>query len=124
MNSGAYRITLALKKNAYASVGRLGRHYFRAGTYVYIGSARRGLQQRVARHIRLITEKRGKRHWHIDALLLHPQSKLVKTELIEAGDECLLSQQLATEEGVTAPLQGFGASDCDSGCEAHLYYLA
>lgn len=71
MNSGAYLITLSLARAAWIEAGRLGRFRLEAGTYVYVGSAKRALQARVARHCRLATTKQGKRHWHIDGLLLH-----------------------------------------------------
>ena len=41
-------------------IGSLGEREFRAGHYVYVGSAARGLEARIARHGRL----RKKMHWH------------------------------------------------------------
>lgn len=122
-NSGAYRLFIQLERGVTLDVGSLGQQRFQPGTYVYVGSAKRGLHQRVARHERLVREKQGRCHWHIDRLLLHPASAMVKTELFSGADECRLSRELSKEEGVNIPVAGFGATDCKQGCKAHLYQL-
>lgn len=38
--------------------------------------------------------------------------------------ECAWSQALLCIKGAFAPIQGFGASDCHSGCQAHLVYVS
>jgi len=38
-------------------------------------------------------------------------------------DECLWSQKLASMPGVVVPVPGFGASDCQNDCQAHLVYM-
>lgn len=122
-NSGAYRLFIKLKQSVMMEVGSLGKQHFQAGTYIYIGSAKRGLHQRVARHQRLAEEKQGRCHWHIDRLLSHPESRMVKTEHFDGADECRLSRELSVKEGVTIPVVGFGATDCKQGCRAHLYKI-
>jgi len=47
------------------SCRRPGQIPFPAGWYVYTGSARNGLAQRVGRHLR----HNKRKHWHIDYLL-------------------------------------------------------
>lgn len=121
-NSGAYRLFIKLSKCVTLEVGSLGRQAFPAGIYVYVGSAKRGLRQRTDRHARLARDKQGGCHWHIDRLLLHPASQLLKTELVHEGDECDLSATLARQQGVTVPVPGFGATDCSRGCQSHLYF--
>ena len=37
--------------------------------------------------------------------------------------ECVWSQALLELPGASAPVRGFGASDCHSGCEAHLVFF-
>ncbi len=101
----------------------MGRYRLPPGVYVYVGSARRNLAQRVARHRRLATEKQGNRHWHLDGLLLHRRARLIEAELLPGADECTVSQQLAGRKGVTIPVPRFGATDCRNGCGAHLYRL-
>ncbi len=120
-NSGAYQLVIRLARRAEIEAGRLGCHLLKAGTYVYVGSARRGLRQRVARHQRLAEMKQGRCHWHVDRLLLHPASRLLRTEIFDGAEECVLSKKLGRRPGVTVPIPGFGATDCRHGCKAHLY---
>lgn len=111
----AYRLHIRLARPVTVDVGRLGRFAFPAGRYVYTGSARRGLEARIARHLR--TE--GKRlRWHVDHLL-HAAGCTVTGVERHAADECALNRAV----GGTAPVPGFGASDCRAGCGSHLRYL-
>lgn len=120
-NSGAYVLHLRLPRAICVHIGRLGEQRLRAGHYLYVGSALRGLQQRVDRHTRLGREKVGKLHWHIDYLLVHPEVKLTRRELYPGAQECRLSQAFAGDPHYAAPLPGFGATDCTMGCPSHLY---
>jgi Uri superfamily endonuclease len=95
-------------------IGRLGEFCFAAGCYVYTGSARRNLEQRIARHLRC--EKRLR--WHIDYLLAAPGVRITGVERSPDG-ECELNRRSAG----TMPVPGFGASDCRQGCGSHLKYL-
>ena len=122
-NSGAYRLFLEVPRTILITAGALGRRRIEPGIYVYVGSASRGLRQRVARHQRLAEEKQGNRHWHIDALLLHRATRLVRVELLPGEEECALSHALHDSGEVSVPLPGFGATDCAHGCPAHLYRL-
>lgn len=122
-NSGAYRLFIQLSHKAILDVGSLGKHILPDGTYIYVGSAKRGLSQRVARHERVAQQKQGRCHWHIDRLLMHPASRMVKTEMINGGDECRLSREIECQDGVAVPIPGFGATDCKAGCKSHLYQL-
>jgi Uri superfamily endonuclease len=122
-NSGAYRLFIRLARNATIVAGRLGTVELPRGLYVYVGSARRGLAQRVARHQRLARSKTGKCHWHIDRLLIHAGARLEGVELAPGGEECALSKRIADAPGVGVPVPGFGATDCRQGCPAHLYRL-
>ena len=119
-NSGAYRLVLRLDRGVRVTPGRLGERRLRRGSYLYLGSAKRGLAQRVARHRRLAEEKAGRLHWHIDYLLTHPDVRLIRVDLIPGGDECALARQIGAGEG-SDPVTGFGATDCRNGCPAHLY---
>lgn len=123
-NSGAYRLCFRLLRPVAVEVGRLGLQRLPAGDYVYVGSARRGLRQRLARHERLLRDKQGRLHWHIDYLLVHPASRFLRAEAVAGGDECRLGRALARRPGVSVPVPGFGATDCRRGCAAHLYRLS
>ncbi|ROR32310.1 GIY-YIG nuclease family protein [Inmirania thermothiophila] len=124
MSGGAYLLRLELAVPVTVAVGRLGRHRLPAGGYVYAGSARGGLAARVARHRRLALAGAGRRHWHVDALLLHPACRWHEPLLVPEGDECALVQALLARGGFAVPVAGFGASDCRRGCPAHLLQAA
>ena len=125
---GAYALQLVLYESHEIRAGRLGRATLPPGDYLYFGSANGsgGIRGRLGRHL-----CGGQRtHWHIDYLRSCARiqgyyylalSKLSQTgERSEARLECLWSQEIASLPGAFVPLPGFGASDCRSGCPAHL----
>ena len=120
---GAYVLYLKLSGPLRLAVGSLGMVFFPAGFYAYVGSARKGPAARVARHKRLAVRKSGNPHWHVDFLLVHPQASWAGETILEEGVECEVSKQIASQQGVRAPVPGFGSSDCRMGCRAHLYLL-
>jgi Uri superfamily endonuclease len=110
----SYQLLIEVARPLRLTIGRLGRFDFPAGRYVYTGSAVRGLDARIARHLR--REKRLR--WHIDYLLHAPGVSV--TGVIRSGRaECALNR--ATPGRIAA--NGFGASDCRAGCGAHLKSL-
>jgi len=110
----SYQLLIAVSRDLVLPVGRLGELGFPKGRYVYTGSARRGMDARIQRH--LIPGK--PRHWHIDYLLAGPDVRVTAVER-HSDDECVLNQRTP---GVPI-IPGFGASDCRSGCGSHLKYL-
>jgi Uri superfamily endonuclease len=124
---GSYALRLRLPTCATLQIGRLGRHEFPAGDYIYLGSALGpgGLRGRLSRHLR----PGGKTHWHIDYLRKPAHLVEVCFEIngpLAAGEEkseCCWSQALSALEEIHIPLPGFGASDCRAGCAAHLVDL-
>lgn len=123
---GSYALFLDLPQPMYLEVGRLGGHFFPAGVYAYLGSALGpgGLRGRIGRHLR-----GGKPHWHVDWLRPVTQPLAVATLSLDGGStraprlECAWSRALAALPGATVPVSRFGASDCHSGCPAHLVWL-
>jgi Uri superfamily endonuclease len=117
VTGGTYTLLVEVPEATTITVGALGEHRFPAGWYAYTGSAfGTGGFDRVDRHYELAAGKRDTRHWHIDYLLGHPNSRIrgdVRTP--EADIECSVADALP--EG---PVGGFGASDCD--CKSHLAY--
>ena len=101
-------------------VGRLGRFHVQAGTYVYVGSARRNLAARLARHRRA----RKMLRWHIDYLLALPQAviRAVEVRPWRAGAECRWAHQ-SRREGGRVVIARFGAGDCRKRCGAHLFRM-
>lgn len=133
---GSYLLLLGLAAPASLEIGRLGRHTLEPGRYVYLGSAlgSGGVAARLARHLR--PDKRAptwrpptwrpptwRPHWHIDYLTsIAPIIATVDAYGLDRR-ECTWAQALAALPGATAPVRGFGSSDCRSGCLAHLWRL-
>ena len=116
-NRGSYLIVLELPAPVQVEVGSLGNIGFKAGWYVYSGSAQKNLAQRVARHLRHV---RKQPHWHLDYLTGHA-GKLVGLPVASYDNlECELAAQLRDIGGEGVPR--FGSSDCS--CGSHLYYFA
>ncbi len=105
-----YFIVLRLDEDKEIEVGKLGRIRFKKGYYVYVGSAKRGLNKRIRRHMR----KNKRLRWHIDYLS-------VETEFVDAYkvgmSECELAD-LASR--FMQSIERFGCSDCR--CKSHLFY--
>lgn len=109
-----YQLLIEVSRPITVTVGRLGRFRFPAGRYVYTGSARRGLEARIRRHL----AHRKNKHWHIDYLLAHPGTRVVEVHRF-TQPECEKNRQVGGE--IMVP--GFGASDCKMRCGSHLRYL-
>jgi Uri superfamily endonuclease len=109
-----YQLLIDVPRNLRVTIGRLGTFAFRAGRYVYTGSAKRHLDARIARHLRQEKTLR----WHVDYLLAARGVRVVGVRRSRRS-ECALNR--AT--GGSIPVAGFGASDCRAGCGAHLKFL-
>ena len=130
---GVYVMHLYLEEPVVLIIGALGRTHFPEGNYLYVGSAfgPGGLRARIGRHLC----GTGKAHWHIDylrrsALVLggyyYVPAALDGASPSECASslnsyECCWSQAISALANVTVPVYGFGASDCQSGCSAHLF---
>lgn len=116
--NGSYVLVLELKRARVLTIGRLGKVTLPAGMYVYAGSAfgSGGLRSRLGRHLR----GDGVKHWHIDYVRAVAEARMCFYTVSDARLECIWSQALAALPEATIPAQGFGASDCRSGCLAHL----
>lgn len=116
MNSGFYQLVIVLSRPHDIRVGRHGRFSFPEGYYVYTGSARRGLESRIARHFR----RRKKMRWHIDHLLRYGQITSVR-RYGNNRSECELSWKVEGLPSSRIIAPGFGSSDCN--CSTHLFYF-
>jgi sugar fermentation stimulation protein A len=118
-DGGNYLVILELPEPRTTGVGALGLIAFRAGWYVYAGSARKNLSRRISRRLR----KTGKRkHWHID-YLVPLAGKIRALPILSCRNlECELAASLAKLGGEAVPR--FGSSDCRTrGCAGHLYFF-
>jgi len=115
---GTYCLIAFLPTEARISVGALGAQVFPRGLYVYVGSALRGIENRVRRHKSSTKNVR----WHIDYFL--EKADILSTVAIpcEAKQvECEVVRALLKCEGARALIDGFGSSDCR--CGSHLLYF-
>ena len=118
-NAGVYALIVEFTESACIEVGALGEHDFEPGHYVYVGSAKQHLRQRIERHFR--HEKTT--HWHVDYLTTHATCFPRRALMFDADamTECGLNARVAELVDGTTPVDGFGASDCTEGCRAHLW---
>ena len=118
VEKGSYALWMALEKATRVYVGRFGMVDFPHGDYIYLGSARGsgGLRARLRHHLRISYRP----HWHIDFLRSVVIVRGVYYTVSEQPLECEWSQILARVSGAEIPVPGFGASDCNNGCAAHL----
>lgn len=116
---GTYTLLVDLRAPATIEVGALGERRFEAGPYAYTGSALgAGGFSRVDRHRRTARGDHDVRHWHVDYLLGHPDTRIDHVVRSVGVDvECPVADRLPA-----GPADGFGASDC--GCRSHLAALA
>jgi Uri superfamily endonuclease len=115
---GVYTLHLFISRSQMLTIGCLGQQHFPAGHYFYVGSAHGagGLSARVGRYVR----GDGKLRWHIDYLRAVAEVCDVLYTVTDTPLECVWSQVLAQLPQAFIPVAHFGASDCRSGCEAHL----
>jgi sugar fermentation stimulation protein A len=112
---GCYLLLLKLAKDTSTFVGEQGEVDFKAGFYVYVGSAKRSLSKRIERHKRI----RKKVFWHIDYLRSICDFQTALPIRTQDDLECQVAQ---TTQGISEQeFIGFGSSDCR--CRSHLYYF-
>lgn len=113
--AGTYILLLAMPFDETICVGALGERSFRAGYYLYVGSALNGLRGRIARHLR----HTKRLHWHIDYFLQRARICEIWYHLGTERYECAWARALAILPGIDAVALPFGASDC--ACPTHLF---
>jgi sugar fermentation stimulation protein A len=114
-DSGAYLLIMKLPQECRLQAGSLGRIRLQPGWHIYVGSGKRNLGARIARHHR----RRKKLHWHIDYLLARVNPADVTSLPIRSRHdlECELAKDVAAVAAGSTP--GFGCSDCS--CTSHLF---
>ncbi|KAA9021686.1 GIY-YIG nuclease family protein [Niallia endozanthoxylica] len=89
---------------------------FRKGTYIYAGSAKKNIRQRIERHNRI----NKKIHWHFD--YLRPFGIITRIITYDQSfGECELAENIRKQLNGTIPVKGFGSSDCK--CVSHLIFV-
>ena len=112
-NRGSYMLILHLARERSIKIGGLGDILFRKGYYIYVGSAKKNLSQRISRHL----SKRKSFFWHIDYLRNEADSCLALPIRSSADLEHDIAARLAQIAEWRIP--SFGSSDCS--CASHLF---
>ncbi len=111
-NQGCYLWVGYLPQDTNVAAGKLKPQVYRKGYYMYIGSAKTNLDQRIARHSRL----RKKQHWHFDYLRPFLEKQAHFAIRTQDGIECELATQFT--QLADWHILDFGSSDCH--CPSHL----
>ena len=116
MANGIYVLVISINRDIRINIGALGNINFTNGLYAYVGSAQKGLEKRVKRHLR----KAKRKFWHIDYLLADDSIKVLKVFHKKAGkvEECKIASEIGKK---SIPLKEFGSSNCK--CPSHLFKL-
>lgn len=109
----SHQLTILIDAPLIIAVEKSGSYAYPAGTYVTTGSAKRNIDARISRHLRCNKTLR----WHIDYLLHATGVAISKIERF-VEPECVLNQRTPGK----VLIDGFGTSDCMSGCGSHLKY--
>ncbi|MBD3218470.1 MAG: DUF123 domain-containing protein [candidate division Zixibacteria bacterium] len=117
INSGIYQLLIELPRSCVIKVGNLGKIRFSEGLYIYTGSAKANLRERILRHFR--EEKRF--HWHIDYLLRKGEIIAYNLQKYRQGRECDTNLQIYRGNPRARFIAGFGSSDCK--CASHLVFI-
>ena len=115
-----YAFVFRVQNHFSCTIGKLGTHRILSGFYVYVGSARKGIMNRLQRHVR----KNKKVRWHIDYLTTSEQCHPYGAMLLSKYSECDLNKKVSLIPGAKITIKGFGASDCTKRCEGHLHCFA
>lgn len=111
-----YYLLFRLPKAKEVTIGRLGTFQFPAGKYIYVGSAKRHIEARIKRHLKLDKPQ----HWHFD--YIRPYGEIIKvTTFNRTLEECERAHQLQQQFKASAVAKGFGSSDCK--CETHFFHI-
>jgi Uri superfamily endonuclease len=111
---GAYLLILRNNEDISLRVGSLGVLSFRKGFYIYVGSAKAGIEGRIRRYI----EGPSRIKWHIDYLITAPSFRLESVIKIESGDEVKIAKNLSE---ILSAVNKFGSSD-DRENKSHLFF--
>ena len=116
-DAGTYPLVIFSPERLRLRVGSLGTFEIPSGFYIYVGSALRGLKNRVKRHL----SQEKSLHWHIDYLLLH--TRIIQIWYIISNErlECTWNAVAASVPEATSFIPGFGSSDCH--CRTHLTHF-
>lgn len=112
---GAYALAISLSRHLKDLGPAQASGDLVADTYLYVGSAYGpgGIRARVRRHARADKPI----HWHVDRLTR--AGRIVGVLALPGAEECDIVERARAAHPASAPIPGFGSSDCRR-CDAHL----
>ncbi|OSM05180.1 GIY-YIG nuclease family protein [Magnetofaba australis] len=111
----SYVLEIDVARAITVTVGALGEVRLRRGRHLYVGSAKKAWNQRIARHM----ARTKKLRWHADYITTHSDVRVTQAWISPVDQECDTAQALmAPEVGAQPAWPRLGASDCH--CAAHL----
>ena len=105
IEKGSYILIIYLHNPQTITFGRLGQISFRSSPYAYVGSAMKGFNARLPRHLK----KANKPHWHIDYLLQKASIARILVGESSTKNECRIAGALLKR---FEEIPAFGSSDC------------
>lgn len=118
VTGSTYILLIFLEKAHSLLIGKLGWNHLEKGYYIYIGSARKNIKHRLARHFL----RKKKKHWHIDYILSDPYPSTIVNIWIHQGScECTATRELGRNEYCQIVKKGLGSSDCQ--CVSHFFKI-
>jgi len=117
-DGSTYLLLIHVVHREHLLIGKLGWVNFTQGYYIYVGSAKRSIQKRLLRHLKV----QKKKFWHIDYLLSSlPSARIANIWINREPCECTISQKIL-QSGIGIIIKkGFGSSDCY--CLTHLFKI-
>ncbi len=117
--AGTYALVFCSSSDRFVRVGKCGPLSVKAGFYIYVGSAfgPGGLSARIAHHRR----RSHRPHWHIDYLTPYLCLRQLWYTYDPLQREHEWAECFSKSRGASAPLAGFGSSDCR--CRSHLFFF-
>lgn len=110
-----YILLIKVKRNLKIKIGALGVKEFPSGYYLYVGSGRKNLMERIKRHLKM----KKKKFWHIDYLLSQKDVSIFDIYLCEKTETEIVKLTL-NRSNLKPHIKGFGSSDTNN--KTHLFY--
>jgi Uri superfamily endonuclease len=102
----AYILFIRVKKKCRVGIGSLGVKEFKRGYYLYIGSGKKNLMERLKRHLKM----KKKNFWHIDYLLKNSNVSILDIYITYLSEDEIFSV-LKRQRNITPFLENFGSGD-------------
>jgi len=112
---GCYLAIFRLRRALRWRAGRAAGAFLPPGFHIYVGSAKRGLAARLARH----AGGTGRPFWHVDRLRAAAKPRAFLPVRTADDIECDLAS--AVRGAADGEAAGFGCSDCR--CSSHLFFM-